>query len=139
MDLVMEEIKRERGWVSGSFPKLQLVDARRSNTFVLQEPVQYVTDRFPSLPMITVPAGFLTDLASIPRILPMALSKNRIQSAAIVHDWLYRNTEVIKGQTRKKVDLIFKDAMIDNGVARFRASLYYSAVRSFGWISYADS
>src|SRR3990167_9527154 len=70
----------------------------------LLEEVQYVTDW--GL-VITIPATFVTDFASVPRILwriaPPATGKHR--RAALRHDWLYRTPSV--NVTRAQADGIF--------------------------------
>jgi hypothetical protein len=81
---------------------------------------------------VTVPAGYSTDLDSVPRI-PFAYAwlKGRATKSAVVHDWLYYNKH-----DRKKADKIFLNAMKDEGVAAWRRLPIYSAVRAFGWLAY---
>ena len=59
--------------------------------------------------VINVPAGFVTDFASVPRFLPImyALCGNKVHEAAVIHDYLYRMTNI----SRKRCDWIFDDAM----------------------------
>jgi len=81
----------------------------------------------------TLPKGFLTDGASIPRILwrvcghPMA-TKRIIP--AIVHDAIYAGT--ILGFTRKEADEIFRDGIIEAGWPKWKAHIEYAALRLFG-------
>lgn len=81
----------------------------------------------------TLPKGFLTDGASIPRILwrvcghPMA-TKRIIP--AIVHDAIYAGT--ILGFTRKEADEIFRDGIIEAGWPNWKAHIEYAALRLFG-------
>lgn len=81
----------------------------------------------------TLPKGFLTDGASIPRILwrvcghPMA-TKRIIP--AIVHDAIYAGT--ILGFTRKEADEIFRDGIIEAGWPKWKARIEYAALRLFG-------
>ena len=87
---------------------------------------------------ITVPDGFTTDLASIPRIIrPLIPIHGKHTRGAVLHDYLYEiqkiNDEWI---TRKQADDIFYDAMLELGVNRFKARIMWSAVRSFGWIHF---
>ena len=79
---------------------------------------------------ITVPAGFISDGASIPKYLwslvgspfdPMFIV------AALVHDYLYDI-----GFNRKTADLIFKMLLIHCKVKKSRARVMYRAVRMFG-------
>jgi hypothetical protein len=89
---------------------------------------------------IEVPAGYVTDLASVPRlfrfIVPVANAKNR--RAAVVHDYLCTNPEgLVKDQ--KQADQVFREALGVVGVGRFRSAALYYPVRTFqsikGWFS----
>jgi hypothetical protein len=77
---------------------------------------------------VVVPTGFVTDLASIPRIplLRFLIIKNgRHRSPAIVHDWLCRLGLEF---SRTMADRIFLEAMKLLGVPRIRRKLMYWAV-----------
>ena len=87
---------------------------------------------------IEVPTGYVTDLASVPRlfrfIVPVANAKNR--RAAVVHDYLCTNPEgLVKDQ--KQADQVFREALGVVGVGRFRSAALYYPVRTFqsikGW------
>jgi hypothetical protein len=95
----------------------------------LMFPLSYVDKRGVE---VAVPAGYSTDLDSVPRI-PVAYAwlKGRATKSAVVHDWLYYNK-----YDRKKADKIFLNAMKDEGVAAWRRWPIYSAVRAFGWLAY---
>ena len=76
--------------------------------------------------LIIAPEGFVTDLASIPRIVRMFIVKNgRHRAAAIVHDWLCK---LGKDFDRRLADKIFLEAMKILGVPRIRRRLMYWAV-----------
>ena len=79
--------------------------------------------------LIVVPAGFITDFASVPR-LPLAylLTGDTAHEAAVVHDYLY---ETGTG-TKTQADCVFLEAMASVGEARWRRTLKYWAVRVFG-------
>lgn len=85
-----------------------------SNTKVrwkLKEPVQYSTKEGE---MIEVPVGFITDLASIPKVLWTFYAPfGKYSKAAVIHDFLYRK----QFKTRRESDLIFYNAMKADGVA----------------------
>lgn len=78
----------------------------------------------------TVPAGFVTDLDSIPR-LPLAYSifKHRTRTAALLHDYLYSI-----GHDRLEADRIFLRFMVAEGVRCRHAIPIYLAVRALGWL-----
>lgn len=84
-----------------------------------------------------IPAGFKTDLASIPKPLWWLYAPNDSEtiSASILHDWLYC---CVKNVTRKEADLIFYQALIDNGASYYKAFKYYTAVRLFGGEHYRN-
>ena len=76
---------------------------------------------------VTVPTGFVTDLASIPRVFRLLMPKNgRHRAAAIVHDYLCR---LKMDFSRVKADKIFLEAMKLQGVPKLRRWLMYRAVR----------
>lgn len=79
--------------------------------------------------VIEVPAGFVTDLATIPRIFWSLMPPDgKYAKAAIIHDYLYDNAL----RTKKEADLIFLDGMTVLGVARWKRTIMYYAVRLFG-------
>lgn len=81
---------------------------------------------------IYVPSGFVTDFASVPRpiwnILPPT---GRYGKAAVIHDWLYRCTDV----DRATCDRVFLEAMETLGVSWFTRRTMWLAVRAFGGIT----
>jgi len=82
---------------------------------------------------ITIPAGFITDLATSPRILWSIIPPfGRYLSPSILHDYLYFSKEV----SRKKSDEIFYEAMLISGVKKWKAKIMYLTVRLFGRGSY---
>lgn len=78
---------------------------------------------------LIVPAGFITDLASIPRIFQNLLSvTGRSRRAAVAHDWLYCSHLI----PRKEADQFLKEALICEGVSGFTAWLYWAGVHIGG-------
>ncbi|EJS4496084.1 DUF1353 domain-containing protein, partial [Salmonella enterica] len=85
--------------------------------------------------VIEVPAGFVTDLATIPRIFWTILPPDgKYAKAAIIHDWMYDNAL----RTKKEADLIFLDGMTVLGVPRLKRKVMYWAVRWFGRGKYSQ-
>lgn len=82
---------------------------------------------------LTVPAGFITDLASVPRI-PGAylLFGNKARRAAIMHDWLYT-----RKFDREWADSAFYHAMAHE-VNKASAWAMWLAVRVGGASYYAE-
>lgn len=82
----------------------------------------------PAKEKIHVPEGFITDFASIPRLpLMWWLMSDYGHPAAVVHDYLCER----RSHPRKFADEVFYAALLAAGVPRWRASLMYSAVRSY--------
>lgn len=86
--------------------------------------------------VIEVPAGFVTDLASVPRIFWTLLPPDgKYAKAAIIHDYLYDNAL----RTKKEADRIFLDGMTVLGVPKWKRVLMYQAARLFGRGMYGKS
>lgn len=106
-----------------------LIDDKR--TFRLLAPFCYVSSRG----RIVVPAGFVTDGASIPRALWFALDPfGPWFESAVIHDFLY--SELNETFTRAEADEIFKEAMFNAGLDWQRREQIYRAVRIFGTAFY---
>lgn len=89
----------------------------------------YFVGNISSEEQIVVPEGFITDLASIPRVFWNILPPNgQYAKAAVLHDYLYQNA--IKNKAY--ADGIFLEAMEVLGVAKWKRVLMYRAVRLFG-------
>ncbi|EDQ5930015.1 DUF1353 domain-containing protein [Salmonella enterica subsp. enterica] len=85
--------------------------------------------------VIAVPAGFVTDLATIPRIFWSVMSPDgKYAKAAIIHDYLYDNAL----RTKYEADLIFLDGMTVLGVPKWKRTIMYWAVRLFGRGNYTN-
>ncbi|EBD5548504.1 DUF1353 domain-containing protein [Salmonella enterica] len=84
--------------------------------------------------VIEVPAGFVTDLATVPRVFWSVMPPDgKYAKAAIIHDYLYDNAL----RTKKKADLIFLDGMAVLGVPKWKRIVMYLAVRIFGRGNYS--
>lgn len=78
---------------------------------------------------ITVPVGFVTDLASVPRLPVVYLAcGDRASEAAIVHDYLY-STGLLP---RRVADDVLLEAALATGVPRWRALAMWAGVRIGG-------
>lgn len=99
--------------------------------WTLAAPLVYKSDS--QLDAITVPEGFITDFASVPRIPLVYLIMNDVgQEAAVIHDYLYR----FKSLPRNEADAILCEALTDLGVSKWRRTAMWLAVRAFGWSAY---
>lgn len=86
---------------------------------------------------IEVPAGFVTDLASIPVFFKRVIGTNgNHRLAAVIHDYIYSkkgNIEWLPAITRKTADEIFFEAMKLADVPAWQRHAMYRAVRMAGW------
>ncbi|MFJ3486566.1 DUF1353 domain-containing protein [Pseudomonas sp. NPDC090202] len=84
--------------------------------------------------VITVPTGFTTDFASIKVLhnaflfVLFALVSGYGNYAATVHDFLYTTAQI----SRKEADAVLYRALRAEGVARWRAWLFWAGVRLGG-------
>ena len=101
--------------------------------FKILEPFRYWIDELHKGPVITVTEGFITDFASVPRILWAIFPPyGRYGKSAVVHDWLYKTGMYDK----KRCDEIFLEAMEVRGVSWITRNTLYYAVRVFGFIAW---
>jgi hypothetical protein len=107
---------------------------RRPEFWILRAPLIWAGEK----ETVTVPEGFVTDLASVPRMAqgmpgfePTGLSRR----PAVLHDWLYSSGEL----RRMEADAVFYRALRREGAHEATARIYYRAVRVFGgsaWRAY---
>lgn len=85
----------------------------------------------------TVPVGFSTDGASIPRFARWMFNPlgGRAFRAAIVHDWIYRGNSSA-GYTRKEADDILLHLMLFDNMPKRKSSMIFRAVRMGGRSSF---
>ena len=82
---------------------------------------------------IEVPDGFVTDLASVPRLLWWLLPPfGSYTQAAVLHDWLYSHHRM----TRPEADSILWAAMKVCGTTLWERVLIYGGVRIGGWLPF---
>ena len=82
--------------------------------------------------LIKVPKGFVTDYASIPKLLRgIVLPYGKHSGASVVHDWLY-SSNCNLGLSREKSDKIFLEILKEEKVNFLLRILMYIAVRKFG-------
>lgn len=102
------------------------------NTWKVVHSFSYVHESGNMVEKIGVPGGFVTDGASIPRLLWTVVGHplGKYAQAAVLHDYLYyRNM-----YTRKKCDNIFLDGMKTLKVNYIKRYAMYYAVRAISWI-----
>lgn len=78
-----------------------------------------------------VPAGFITDLASIPQVLRgLYHQTGKSRRAAVLHDFLY----CIQLSTRAEADALFLEALKSEGVGVLVRWSMWAGVRAGGWV-----
>lgn len=102
--------------------------------WVLLAPLVYESDVAGRV--ITVPAGFPTDLASVPRLpLVYSLCGGVARRPAVVHDYLYTSGRA----TRSVADAVFREASEVIGVPAWVRWLMWAGIRVGGSSHYAAS
>lgn len=112
------------------FTEKLIVSLEKDGThWELEAPFEYYTELFNEKIYITVPKGFRTDFASIPKIFHSFISdRDKYNKAAVVHDWLYHSKQF----DRKTADRIFLEGMEVLGISKLKRYLFFWAVRIFG-------
>jgi hypothetical protein len=79
---------------------------------------------------ITIPTGFVTDFASIPRWLwVIAGNRGKYNKAAVLHDYLYK-TQIM---SRKESDRLYRKMMIPV-LPKWKVHAAYYVVRAVSWL-----
>ena len=106
--------------------------SRSGATWSLAEPLEYHVGAEDSDTVVQVPAGFETDLASVPWFGRWLVSSWKgTARAAVVHDFLYSVVgRRLHGFTRAQADSIFGEALRVTGSKAW--PVIWAAVRLFG-------
>lgn len=97
----------------------------------LTAPLYFYLDKNKRDEGITVPIGFVTDFATVPRLIWSIIPPiGRYTKAAVLHDYLYENPYLVKN--KKEADKIFLQAMQVLEVEKWKRTTMYCAVRVFG-------
>jgi hypothetical protein len=95
--------------------------------WIVKEPMVYTVGI--STESVTVPVGFVTDLASIPPQLHSIIQQNGPYILpAVMHDYLYWKQTC----TRSQSDKLFLLAMIENNVSKTHRTAIFDGVSIFG-------
>ena len=102
--------------------RLQLIDALVYDSALLQR-------------SLLVPAGFVTDLASIPQLLWNVLPPiGAYDEAAVVHDYLFQHPP--DGVTLRLANAVLNEAMAVCRVRRWKRRAIYAGVVIGGWVTW---
>jgi len=112
--------------MKGTFTDLILISLDKDDYFKTFNVTLYIRGGF----QYEVEEGFETNLASIPRVVRGVFNRmGKSRKPAVFHDHMYSN----KWETRKRCDQELRHMLIDRGMSKWKANLYYAAVRSGGW------
>ena len=116
--------------------------------FRLNTPFDYHIGGADSPNTISVPAGFVTDFASTPRLVWVFFPpEGQYDRAACLHDWLYRTRKVSQTDprlyaprtwyvTRKQADGVLWEAMQVAGCGAWTRGCIWAGVRIGGWLTW---
>lgn len=91
-----------------------IIESVGNNRFRLQKALKFKSEKFKM--EIEVPEGFITDLASVPRIpIVFMLWGNRVHRESVLHDYLYR-IDCVPRVYFNTANKIFMEAMKSRGV-----------------------
>lgn len=100
----------------------------------LVEPVRFKLRRQGHV--ITIPAGFVTDFASIPPFLRPLFTHDDIHDIpALLHDYLYWTHSC----SQEQADLLFRSALREMGVSRWESRAIYAGVRMAGEAAFREN
>ena len=99
---------------------------------------------------IHIPEGFVTDFASIPRVVRLAIPvSGRHRYPAVIHDWFYRTLMLLTcervqtlidigtfSDSREIADAVFNEANRVIGVSYWKRRMLHRGVRVGGWVTY---
>jgi len=113
-----------------SFTTPLIVQPLNDRDWKLIEPFEYHVGSLGSNERISVPPGFKTDFASVPRLLWTIIPPwGNYGKAAVIHDYCYSMAQY----SRLRSDEIFLEAMEVLKVPHWKRKLMYHAVRLYGW------
>lgn len=116
---------------------LKVVDMQPANSWGLLEEIHaIITDDDGTVSDVLIPAGYVTDFASVPRVpILFEMFGGLANKAAALHDWLY----TVHSRPREWCDSVLRAAMLATGFSHFQAEAFYLGVRAvggshfFGW------
>lgn len=100
--------------------------------WMLNTPLPYQSDVLHHT--VTVPAGFVTDLESVPRWMPIvyAILYGAAHAAGVVHDFLY----TFQFTSRQTADAVLYEAVVATGQPAWKAYVIWLGIRAGGWVAW---
>jgi hypothetical protein len=132
MDAWMSRWRNRLGAASGPLHLGRFLDPM----YFLLDEIAWSPNPGESVSPVSVPIGFVTDLASIPRIFWSLLRPDgNYAFPAIIHDYLYW----FQPEPKEKADLTLLYAMKEFGVGAFERETIYRAVQAGGGSAWTDN
>jgi hypothetical protein len=102
-------------------------------TWIIRSDFGYDVGEEDSGETINIPVGFMTDFASVPRLLWTLIPRwGRYGNAAVVHDFSYWK----QSYSRRRADDLFLEGMMVLAVPKLQRMIIYYAVRYFGFLAW---
>lgn len=135
---IMAEFNPPRKWVLGRDLSYTTSDLSVEDIKSLQAVGVKVKRETNKTETITVPKGFVTDLASVPRALWAFIAPFDVARAAIVHDLLYKTIRQYRWKMKDKEDkeLVKKAKIASDKV--FLLGMHDAEPKIPGWKSYSS-
>jgi len=115
------------------FTSKLIVEPIGNGFWELQVGFEYHVGEYPSDEIITVPKGFITDFASVPKIFwPIINPVGEHGKAAVIHDYCYATACYNKSRS----DKIFLEGMEVLEVEKWKRETMYHVVVWFGWFAW---
>lgn len=116
-----------------SFTKPLVVEKLEKMLWKVRSSFDYHLGSEDSDEVVSVPEGFITDFASVPRLFWIILPPDgQYTQAAVLHDYMYSD----QYYKRAKCDRLFIEAMKVLKVPVVNRIIMYRAVRMFGWLAW---
>lgn len=110
-----------------------VIEQISAGLFQVHEGFSFLDDSDPPVSVVAVPAGFVTDFASVPWPASMLIPKSgAYNQAAVVHDYLY----TVRKYSRATSDRFFLEGMKALKVNPVKRWTMYQAVRRFGFLAW---
>jgi hypothetical protein len=106
------------------------VEGQHGRLWIIDAPLAYRSEVVKQT--LVVPAGFICDLNSMPRLAWIVSPKTDYPEAGTVHDFLY----FYKSVPRATADAVYREALGVLGMGRVRRTFRWAALRAFGWHAY---
>ena len=126
---------------------LKFLDTNEEKRFEVVSNFTYYIDKLGGNLEVSIPIGFRTDFASVPRFFWRVIPPIGLYGkAAVVHDYLCENKHAWQvseqgswsyyAVSRKEADKIFRDAMAVLGVGKVKRNIMFWGVRLYSIFSF---